>query len=185
MAESMIKTLGHACAAVRAVPHVVCYRVGSAVMGQERAFIAASECVARVPGNRGIYLRQVFYRRSLEYVGRDVHFGFMSVLSKPAARISDRVYIGRFCSLGWVDLGEGVLIADGVQILSGGQQHMDGPDATPQFTKVTIGRGAWIGAGAIVMADVGPGAVVGAGAVVTRPVEVGQRVAGVPARPMA
>jgi acetyltransferase-like isoleucine patch superfamily enzyme len=53
-----------------------------------------------------------------------------------------------------------------------------------QFTQVTIGRGAWIGAGAVVLADVGEHAVVAAGAVVVKPVAAGQRVAGVPAKPL-
>ena len=185
MAESIIKTLSGSLATLQAVSHLAGYRLACAAMGPDRAFIAASERVARKPGYRGIHLRQAYYRHVLDHLGRDVHFGFMTVLSKAAARIDDRVYIGRFCTLGWVELGEGVLIADGVQILSGGQQHLDQSDATPQFTKVTIGRCAWIGAGAIVMADVGEGAVVAAGAVVTKPVEPRQRVAGVPARPMA
>ena len=55
-------------------------------------------------------------------------------------------------------------------------------DNEQQFSMVTIGQGAWLGAGAVVMADVGEGAIVGAGAVVTRPVPAGAKVGGVPAK---
>ena len=47
---------------------------------------------------------------------------------------------------------------------------------------VTIGAGAWIGTGAIVLADVGRGTVVAAGSVVTKPLPDGVIAAGVPAR---
>ena len=47
---------------------------------------------------------------------------------------------------------------------------------------VRIGAGSWIGAAAVVMADVGPESVVGAGSVVTQPVPGGVVAAGVPSR---
>ncbi len=136
----------------------------------------------------GIYTRQAFYRYTASGVGRDVCFGFMSVFSKPAARIGHRVYIGRFCSVGWADIHDDVMLADGVQVLSGRHQHgassrggMALRENVQAYKKVTIGRGAWIGAGAVVMADVGEGAVVAAGAVVVKPVPAYARVGGVPA----
>jgi acetyltransferase-like isoleucine patch superfamily enzyme len=55
-------------------------------------------------------------------------------------------------------------------------------DNAQTFKQVTIGRGAWIGAGAVVMADVGEGALVAAGAVVVKPVPAYARVGGVPAK---
>jgi acetyltransferase-like isoleucine patch superfamily enzyme len=47
---------------------------------------------------------------------------------------------------------------------------------------VTVGAGAWIGTGAIVLADVGKGTVVAAGAVVTKPLPDNVIAAGVPAK---
>jgi acetyltransferase-like isoleucine patch superfamily enzyme len=47
---------------------------------------------------------------------------------------------------------------------------------------ITIGAGAWIGTGAIILADVGTGTVVAAGSVVTKPLPDGVIAAGVPAR---
>jgi len=186
------KTLGQFLGTLRAIPHLICHALSWALMGEAKAFSAASECIARIPGFIGIYTRQAFYRRTLARVGVDVHFGFMSLFSKSQATLGNRVYIGRFCTIGWADIGDEVMLADGVQVLSGGRQHGSTPmgDATlrdnaQEFIKVTIGRGAWIGAGAIVMADVGEGAIVGAGAVVTRPVPAGAKVGGVPAKPLS
>lgn len=179
-------------AAVRVQPALLRYALTAVLIGRPRAFSAASERLARVPGLWGLYVRAAFYRRTLARVGRDVHFGFMSLLSKPQARIGDGVYIGRFCALGLVDLDNDVMLADGVQVLSGRHTHGSGPQAgqpmrdNPQhYEPVHIGRGAWLCAGSVVMADVGADALVAAGAVVVRPVAEGRRVAGIPARPMA
>lgn len=159
------------------------YTVLSRIVGPDRALSAVSESLARRPGLLGIATRQAFYRATLAAAGRDIHFGFMTVFSKTAATLGDRVYLGRFCTVGWVTVGDDAKIADGVQLLSGGRHHMaKREDVT--HTSITIGAGAWIGAGAVVMADVGAGAAVGAGAVVTRPVAAGATVAGVPAKPI-
>lgn len=186
---SIAKHIGHVLGYLVAWPHLMHYRFCRLTMDHQRAFIVASENVATVTGYVGVYARQAFYRRTLEHVGKDVFFGSMSFFSKTASRVGDRVYIGRFCCIGLATIEDDVMLADGVQILSG--QHQHGRDAAPglvlqdnqtRFDMVTIGCGAWLGAGAIVMADVGAGAIVGAGAVVTRPVPAGAKVAGVPAR---
>lgn len=186
---SRAKGIAQTIAAGLAWPLWLRYRLACALVDQSRAFLGMSERIARKPGLMGNYMRQAFYRRALAGVGKDVHFGFMSLFSKHQAVIGDRVYIGRFCSLGWVELGDDVMLADGVQILSGARQHGSHSDSGQTlrdneqvFTKVTIGQGAWIGANAVVMADVGAGAIVGAGAVVTKPVEAGAKVGGVPAK---
>ncbi len=173
------------------LPHWLLYVTCKPLLGEQRAFTAASERMAKIPGSCGVYARQAFYRRALAGVGRDVYFGFMSLWSKPAATVGDRVYIGRFCTIGLAHLGADVMLADGVQVLSGRHQHgrdaADGQtlrDNEQRFTPVTIGRGAWIGANAVVMADVGRDAIVGAGAVVVAPIPDGATVGGVPARPL-
>lgn len=198
---SMAKTIGRCLGVLWMLPHGLLYLLALPVMGRERAFAGASERIARVPGMLGVYTRYAFYRWTLHHVGRDVYFGFMSVLSKPAAIIRDRVYIGRFCSLGWVELGEDVMLADGVQVLSGRHQHgsstghehqgthppaagKEAPrrDQPQSFSLVKVGRGSWLGAGSVVMAEVGQHAVVGAGAVVVKPVADHATVGGVPAK---
>lgn len=212
-AASPLKSVGKAVGYALAVPSLIRYRIRTALFGRDRAFSLTSEQVARIPGALGVYVRQAFYKTTMDYVGEDVHFAYMTVLSKPKARIGSRTVFGRFVTVGLVELGEGVLVADGAQIPSGRYQHID--DTTPQsgetatspdeahdtactpdsprlmrdqsltFKRLNIGDGVWIGANAVVMADVGAHAVVGAGAVVVKPVEAGVKVVGVPARPLA
>ena len=182
-----VKRFLQGCFGVLAIRRLLVYWTLRRCFGR-RAFLGASESIGRVPGLRGVYLRQAFYRRTLEQCGQDVHIGWSSVFSMPEARLGDRVYIGRFCSIGYADLGSETMLADGVQILSGGREHQVGVQTgsrqqqTQTYRRVRIGAGAWIGAGAIVMADVADGAIVGAGAVVTRPIPPHQVAAGIPAR---
>jgi len=184
----MGKLIGKILGTLLAIPFLLQYALGRLILGRERAFASSSEWIAQVPGHLGVFTRQAFYHRTAAKVGRDVYFGYMSLFSKPAVEIGNGVYIGRFCVVGWAELGDEVMLADGVQVLSGRHQH--GPrvpgrsrrDAPQTFTKVTIGSGAWIGAEAIVMADVGAHAVVGAGAVVVKTVPEGATVGGVPAK---
>lgn len=188
---SICRTIGHAAGWCGALPYRLCYSLGAPLTGRERAFSLTSERLARLPGMIGLYVRRAFYRVTTEGVGERVHLGFMTLFSKSRVRIGDRVYIGRFCTIGWAEIGNDALIADGVQILSGRYQHGHQSatsnafgDSPLQFERVRIGTGAWIGAGAVVMADVGDRAVVAAGAVVVRPVPAGARVGGVPAKPL-
>jgi len=170
-----------------ALRRLLIFRFSHAMLGR-RAFANASESIAKVPGTRGVYLRQAFYRHTLAMCGQDIYFGWNSVFSMAEAEVGDCVYIGRYCSIGFGQIGEGAMLADGVQVLSGGHEHGEGHDDVrmrdrPQtYRRVRIGQYAWIGAGAVIMADVGEGAVIGAGAVVTRAVPPRAIAVGVPAR---
>jgi acetyltransferase-like isoleucine patch superfamily enzyme len=189
MLRAWLKYLGQCAGFCLALPVLCRWRAMSMLGGAQESFSGASEAMAGIPGRLGVYARQAFYRRSLCHVGRDVHFGFMTLFSKQQASISDRVYLGRFCSIGWAAIDEDAKLADRVQVLSGRHQHGRGvrgaSDGDQHYEAVRIGRGAWIGAGAVVMADVGEHAVVGAGAVVVHPVPAGACVGGVPARPLS
>lgn len=185
-----MKRPAKAIGAMLALPARARFAVLRRVVGDDRALSSVSESLAGKPGLVGLYTRAAFYRAVLHHVGDDVHLGYQTLFSKTAATLGDRVYLGRFCTIGWAVIGDDAKLADGVQVLSGARHHQFQSDAAGQlptvhFRAVRIGRGAWIGANAVVMADVGEGAIVGAGAVVTRPVPAHSTVAGVPARPIA
>lgn len=170
-------------------PRLLVFRVGTLLWGRDRAFLAASESIARIPGMRGVYARQAFYRRTLAACGQDVYFGWGSTFAMPTARVGERAYIGHRCGIGFADIGSEVMLADGVQVLSGGREHemAASPGESHQsqphvYRRLSIGPGAWIGTNAVIMADVGRGAIVGAGAVVNSPVPARTVAVGVPAK---
>jgi acetyltransferase-like isoleucine patch superfamily enzyme len=111
---------------------------------------------------------------------------FGSFFAHPEARIGSGVYVGSYCILGKVTIGDRTLLASSVQILSGQHQHERGSSSAAfdggQFVQVTIGADSWIGAGAIVMADVGSRTTIGAASVVTRPIPDDCVAVGSPAR---
>ena len=74
------------------------------------------------------------------------------------------------------------------KILSGRRQHGRSQDGRIEgaeegvFEVIPIGSDCWIGAGAIVMAEIGEGTTIGAGSVVTRPIPPRSVAVGNPAR---
>ncbi|MCF8199349.1 MAG: acyltransferase [Sulfuritalea sp.] len=119
-------------------------------------------------------------------MNRGVYLGAFAPL-----RIGDRTDINRNASIdarGAVSIGQDVMIGPYAQIIA--YQHVFSDPARPMNTQglksgpITIGDDVWIGAGAIILADVaiGCGSVVGAGAVVTRSCPPYSILAGAPAR---
>jgi acetyltransferase-like isoleucine patch superfamily enzyme len=106
-------------------------------------------------------------------------------------RLGTRCYVGHHCVLygaGGLDIGSDVLLGPGVTITSQGHRFDTRAQPISQqphlLAAVSIGDGAWIGAGAVVLPGVtiGAGAVVAAAAVVTSDVPAFHVAAGVPAR---
>ena len=188
--KRMLKAVAECLAMILVLPTWVTFLVQRCVLGHNAACQRASQRASSWPGLGGQYLRRVLMRRVLRHVGRDVVISFGTLLSKPTAELADGVYLGAYCLLGDVRVGENTLIADQVCIPSGSRQHgtdrLDVPirDQEGRFDTVTIGRDCWIGSGAIVLADVGDHAVVAAGSVVTRSVDDYAVVAGNPAKPI-
>ncbi|MFW8636164.1 sugar O-acetyltransferase [Cribrihabitans pelagius] len=103
--------------------------------------------------------------------------------------LGSRVYLNAGCTIldsAPVRIGNGCLLGPGVQIYCA--QHHKDPDLRAKGLEtarpVSLGAGAWIGGGAILLPGItiGERAIVGAGAVVTRNVAAGGTVAGNPAR---
>ncbi len=140
------------------------------------AFTVFAHAYALAPGILGDYLRTAFYRLTLREFAPSSRIQFGSFFAHPEARVGAHVYIGSYAILGRTVIGDHTQIASGVQVLSGRYQHVRDDSGRISgsesgfFTSVSIGANCWIGAGAIVMADVGDGSTVGAGSVVTRPI---------------
>ena len=84
-----------------------------------------------------------------------------------------------------VEIGERVCINDGVELLTGSHDISD-PKWQHIGKKITIGDYVWIGTGALILpgVSIGRGAVIGAKAVVTKSVAAGAIVVGNPAKPI-
>ena len=154
----------------------------------ESAFVMFSQAFAMAPGLPGDYLRIAFYKLTLLDCSLASRIGFGSFFAHREATVGSRVYIGSYCVLGRVSIGPRSQIASGVQVLSGRHQHVRDRSGQisgsheGEFVAVTIGSDCWIGAAAIVMADVGANSTIGAGSVVTRPIPAGSVAVGSPAR---
>jgi virginiamycin A acetyltransferase len=184
--KAAVRVIAH----VGATPFVWSYTVRAALFGRDRAIQSSTQLLALVPGLTGQYLRRAFLSRTIAACHHTVVVEFGTTFSQVGARLDERAYIGPGCHLGLVHVERDAMLAAGVQIPSGSMTHRF-DDVTrsirdqPSVRRlVRIGAGSWIGAHAVVMADVGAETVVGAGAVVTRAVPGGVVAAGVPARVM-
>ncbi len=136
----------------------------------------------------GQYFRRAFLQQVLARCHPTALVEFGTFFSQPGAILDENVYVGPRCSLGLVHLERDVLLAGDVRIPSGGKTHYFDDPTKPireqggERRMVTIGAGAWIGTGAIILADVGKGTVVAAGSVVTKPLPDNVIAAGMPAK---
>lgn len=186
--REFVKNLARRFAAVIIVPCVLSYRVRSLLFGSDRALEGSTQALAWLPGISGEYLRNAFLRAALAECHPSATICFGTIFSRAGARIGENAYIGAGCTIGYVQIEHDVLIGSGVHIPSGADTHGIADTTIPIREQpgterlVRIGHGAWIGNGAVVMADVGHGGVVGAGSVVTRPLAPMVIAGGIPAR---
>lgn len=155
------------------------------------AFTTCAQLLALLPHVVGVVVRYEFYRFALRRCGRNVNVGFGSYFIYRDVEVGDHVLIGAFNTIHHCDFGSYVLTAERCTFLSGPHYHRYGRTDVPmalqggELRRIDIADDCWIGAHGVVMADVGRGAIVGAGAVVTKPVEPYAVVAGIPARVVA
>ncbi|MGB7763221.1 MAG: hypothetical protein WBL61_25525 [Bryobacteraceae bacterium] len=140
---------------------------------------------ALVPGFIGNFLRAAFYGFTLRDCSADVTISFGSFFSRRNVSVGEYVSIGAFCIIGCARIGARTQIASLVQIPCGRHEHArdsEGRLASSVDDEVVIGPDCWIGASAIVMANVGSGTTIGAGSVVVKDIPAGVVAAGNPAR---
>ncbi len=139
-------------------------------------------------GNR---LLKIKYGRKARRIGRDVWLDVGLHMSGREIHIDDAVYLGPCCRLygsGGIWIGEGTIFGPEVTVLSTMPSYEDPVllpfDARSRPMPVRIGKGVWVGYGAVLCPGitVGEGAVIGMGAVVWEDVASGAVVGGNPAR---
>lgn len=136
----------------------------------------------------GDYLRTAFYRLTLEECSIFSRISFGSFFSATEVKVARGVYIGSYCVIGKCTIGERTQVGSNVQILSGKHQHPRDEYGRLQgaehgtFDRISVGSDCWIGAAAIVMADVGDGTTIGAGSIVSRAIPGNSVAVGNPAR---
>lgn len=123
-------------------------------------------------------------------VGQDCYFwrgcNASAEMSDQPLIISDRVQINQDVHLdttGGLTLGEGVLISEGAVIYT--HDHGLDPRASPEMLPKTIADDVWVGMRAVIMPQcrrIGRGAIIGAGAIVVDDVPEGAIMGGNPAR---
>lgn len=187
-AKEGVKGAARLAALLAICPVLVCHRLNSLLVGRNRALESSSQLLSLLPGLSGQYLRRAFLGRVLARCHPSALVEFGTLFSQSGALLDENVYVGPRCQLGLVHLERDVLLAANVQIPSGGKTHYFDDPTRPireqggERRMVTVRAGAWVGTGAIVLADVGRGTVVAAGSVVTKPLPDNVIAAGVPAK---
>jgi virginiamycin A acetyltransferase len=186
--REIVKSTARGLATIAVSPLLLSYAIRARILGRDRALEGSSQQLSMIPGILGQYLRGAFLRHVLAACHPTATVEFGVLFSQAGTRIDEHVYIGPRCHIGLTHLEADVLLGAGVHVPSGARTHGT-DDVTTAIrlqentrTLVRIGKGAWVGSGAVVMADVGPGCVIGAGSVVTREVPPNVVAAGVPAR---
>lgn len=185
---NVLKYLAQSLAYCMVLPLVISHAIASRLKSSDDSLVGHSHLLALFPGRLGSYLRVAFYRRVLAFCDPSACIEFGVLFSKCGTSIGKNVYIGPYSHIGLATIEEDVLIGPSVLLLSGaaahGFQRLDIPirEQSGVVERLRIGADSWIGAGAILMADVAPQTIVGAGSVVTKTFAPQQILAGNPAR---
>jgi virginiamycin A acetyltransferase len=186
--RTLVKQCLFGLAILSVLPELILHALKVPILGKDRALEGTTEWLSLWPGLIGNYRRRAFLYFTIAHCHPTASIGFGTVFSKAGARIGKNAYIGSRCQLGWVDIGEDVLIASGVHVTSGANMHgtedVDRPIREQEgvYRCVTIGPGSWVGSLTVVMADVGARCVIAAGAVVVQPIPPETIAGGVPAK---
>ena len=173
---------------VAVCPALTCFCMHRCLVGADSATSSWSQLFCLLPGKTGIYFRNAFYRFTLKSCDVNASIGFGTVFSHGGTSIGRTAYIGNFCSIGEVEIGDDVLIASHVSIMNGSHQHGINSLKIPVreqpgvYRPISIGDDTWVGEKATVAANVGRHCVVGAGALVLKDLPDYAIAVGVPAQ---
>lgn len=154
--------------------------------GRIRAiFTFGAQIFSLWPGAPGNVLRSAYYHLTLKECSMDTTISFGAVFAHPGATVGYYVSIGSYSIIGLAGIGAYTQLAAHVQITSGRYQHNrdDSGKLAGSFDEgIAVGQRCWVGAGAIIMANVGDGSTIGAGSVVVKDIPADSVAVGNPAR---
>ena len=186
--KRLLKKIASTVCFLAVIPFYILYRLESLIIRREQPFCDMSQFFSLIPGLTGEYIRREFYKLSLQKCSHDCCISFGTIFSHPTAEIGTRVYIGAYCTLGTVSLGDDVLLGSNVNIVSGKSQHnfydheLSINEQGGTLDRIFVGDDTWIGNGATIVANVGRKCVIGAGSVVSEDIEEYSIAVGNPAR---
>ncbi len=174
-----------------AAPLSAAYLAERRLMGDEigrRLIGSYGGLIGMFPGFSGDFLRRAFYQRVLRRLHPTVTISHHTLFSSEDVEIDEGVYIGGGCSIGRCRIGKHAMLSDYVVVIPGRHSHrfdqsgVYDPEVPGDEIPIRIGAHSWIGAHAVVMADVGDRTTIGAGAVVVKPIPDDMVAVGNPAR---
>jgi len=121
--KTIAKRLAEKISSLLIFPAWLGYQLEAALLGRERACMGVCQSAALWRGTLGVYRRRILFKRILARTGDDLFVAFGSVLTKPTIEFGSRVYIGSYCMLGDVRIGDDTMLADHICIPSGSGQH--------------------------------------------------------------
>lgn len=187
--KSVAKSIVQGLALVLVLPLAATELIARRIAGRDVWLPFQGQLLSRFAGKSGYFLRGAYYSLILRRCPRDCCFHFGTIFTHSGAEIGRRVRTGMGCVIGLVTIGDDVMLAEGVHILSGNRQHgvlpsMPFSSQPGVLTRVHIGTNVWVGAGSMVLADIGSNCIIGAGSVVQRAVPDNMVAMGNPARPI-
>lgn len=145
--------------------------------------------MSRLTCKLGYFSRRCFYKKTLAYCGEDLMVHFGAYITSPSTRLGNRVSIEENSIVSKATIGNNVIIASNVVLLSSGLHHeVDNldvlfHDSILETSPINIGDNCWIGVNSTIMNDIASGSIVGAQSVLTKPItEENCLYVGVPAK---
>lgn len=130
--------------------------------------------ISQIPYKLGNKVRYAFYKKHLQSLGKNVTFSFGCLVTNVNTKIGSNVRFGPYNTVGLANLGDDIITAQHVHILSGSEQHsFDNRDIPIWKQKgkiqcVELKGDNWVGANVVIMANVGYGTILGSGSVVVK-----------------
>ncbi|EMH9441164.1 acyltransferase [Proteus mirabilis] len=145
--------------------------------------------ISVIKGKLGYKVRSNFYQRTLNKCGNKLSVHYGAYIAYPQTVIGNRCSIEEYSVISLAEIGNDVIIASNVVLLSGSKHHeiddlsLKFHDSNIKMTGITLGDNIWIGVNSVIMANIASGTIIGAGSVLTKSIVIENCIyAGIPAK---